>query len=80
MTKDEFVLIKNKIEKAEAESLKASGTMEAIEKRWKDEFGLENKEQVSERIKQLDEEIAVEQEKQGQLIEKLDSSFDWSLL
>lgn len=76
MNADELKEVKQKIEQAKAEKAKAEGAMEAILKRWKDEFGCDSIDDAMGRIQELRETIRTLIEKYEKYMEELRKLID----
>lgn len=76
----EFERIKGIISKAEMESAKAQGAIDAIKKNWLKEYGTDDVEEIRKKLDELEEERNKLSSKMGELYAKLESSCDWDEL
>lgn len=76
----EFERIKGIISKAEIDSAKAQGKIDAIKKTWKDRYGTDDIDEIRKIYDNLLEEKAKLEKKMDELWDKLVSSCDWDKL
>ena len=76
----EFERIKNIISKAEMESVKAQGMLDAIKKDWMKEFNTDDVEEIKKILDELEQERTKLSEKMNELYAKLEASCDWDEL
>lgn len=69
--------IKNLIKKAELESAKAQGEIEAIKRGWKESFGTDDVEEIKKIMQNMKNEISDLEAKGEKLYNKLLESYDW---
>lgn len=72
--------IKNLIKKAELESAKAQGEIEAIKRSWKESFGTDDVEEIKKIMQNMRNEISDLEAKGEKLYNKLLESYDWDNL
>lgn len=70
--------IRKKVQTLNRDKAKAQGAMESIEKRWKQEFGCSNEEEVRAKIEELKEDIERGEGRVKTLMEKVENAYDWS--
>jgi len=68
----ELQQLKEKIEKAKSEKAKAEGSLEQIQKRWKDDFDCTSVDQVEAKIKETEEQIKSLTEKKDNYIKEIE--------
>ena len=76
----EFERIKNIISKAEVESAKAQGMIDAIKKDWMKEYNTDDYDEMKKKLYELSEERDKLSNKMEELYKKLVSSCDWDEL
>lgn len=80
MTPTEYANKKNQYNKLMQDVTKAEGATEEIMKRLKSEFGINSKEELTTKIKALNNEKIDTQETLEGLYERLEGATDWSKL
>jgi len=75
---DQIEEIKRKIDLLKEKKAKAEGAMENIRRRWKEEYGCENEEDVKKKLAALEEEIAEGERRLSVLLTKIEQAYDWS--
>lgn len=80
MSIDEIGRIKGLIEKAQLESAKSEGQIEAIKKEWKKNYGTDDVEEIEKIKLNLEMELNKTEERKQVLYNKLIESYDWDLL
>lgn len=68
------------IKKAQLKSAKAEGVIESIEKEWEKKYGTSDVEEIKKIQKNLQKEITECEEKESELLEKLENICDWDEL
>ena len=68
------------IKKAQLKSAKAEGVIESIEKEWEKKYGTSDVEEIKKIQKNLQKEIIECEEKESELLEKLENICDWDEL
>lgn len=77
MTVKQVEHIKELISRAEVQSAKAQGQIEAIEAKWKKEHGTSDVAEVEKIAEGLEAEIEKIEHKQAVLLEKIEGAADW---
>ena len=68
------------VKKAQLKSAKAEGVIESIEKEWEKKYGTSDVEEIKKIEKNLQKEITECEEKESELLEKLEGICDWDEL
>lgn len=68
------------VKKAQLKSAKAEGVIESIEKEWEKKYGTSDIEEIKKIQKNLEKEITECEEKESELLEKLENICDWDEL
>ena len=68
------------IKKAQLKSAKAEGVIESIEKEWEKKYGTSEVDEIKKIQKNLQKEITECEEKESELLEKLENICDWDEL
>ena len=80
MSVNEIQTIKNLIDKAQLESAKSEGLIEAIKKEWKKNYNTDDVEEIEKIKLNLERELGKMEERKQVLYTKLVESYDWELL
>jgi outer membrane murein-binding lipoprotein Lpp len=70
----EFQAIQDKIDKAKSDKAKAEGSIEQIEKSWKDDFQCNSIDEVQAKIKELTEQITSLEQKRNKHIADIEKA------
>lgn len=68
------------VKKAQLKSAKAEGVIESIEKEWEKKYGTSDIEEIKKIQKNLQKEIIECEEKESELLDKLENICDWDEL
>lgn len=68
------------VKKAQLKSAKAEGVIESIEKEWEKKYGTSDIEEIKKIQKNLQKEITECEEKESELLDKLENICDWDEL
>lgn len=68
------------VKKAQLKSAKAEGVIESIEKEWEKKYGTSDVDEIKKIQKNLEKEITECEEKESELLEKLENICDWDEL
>jgi predicted transcriptional regulator len=71
MTDNEFLQLKQKIERKKAESQKAEGVIEQIKSDWQKQYGISTLEEAEKKLSEMDQQIETKQKRLDTLQEKL---------
>jgi len=80
MTSQKFEEIKSSIVSATKKRDMAEGAKNKITENWQKEFSISSQEEVETKLADLEKEIEADKIKRNKLMEKLESSADWSSL
>lgn len=77
MTDFEFTQIKNKIKAAETKSAESKGRIKAIQDEWESEYGFSDLESAEKKLEELKADAEAKKQKRDEMMNKLETSFDW---
>lgn len=78
MTESEFHAVKGKIKAAETRRAESKGKMDAIREGWKAKWGFDDLESAKVKLAEMKADAEAKRTKRSELMDKLESSFDWS--
>jgi len=74
MTTEKFQELKDRIDNLKEKKAKAKGSMDSIEKGWKQEYNFSTVEEATSKLDELGSEIETGEKKLNKLMEKIESS------
>ena len=80
MDANEVMRIKEIINKAKEESLKAQGAISSIKKDWKEKYGTDDYDELKKEYEQLNEKVQNLRNRQAVVMEELQNACDWQAI
>lgn len=77
MTEMQFKNIKEKINIATTKALEANGKMLAIKEQWRSKYGFDTLEDAKKKLDEMKTDIEEKKKMRENLMDRLESSFDW---